>query len=233
FLSSTVTRLDKLLGAVFLTSLFSNQTPNLPEAYYWMVGSITYQLGCILLLFFFTTVLKSDRKSGGMFLLLSLLAGILIVAIAGSNEVLMLLILLTVVLIAMLKVKNRSRDKWRWVAYALITLICVAIVISAPGNVERASLYPNRHRFWYSLAMSSLQEMRFLVIWISNPAFIFATILFVPIAGRLAGKITLVRRLQRHSVLCAIGLLLIVFLGFFPPYWATGVLGQHRTVNTV
>src|SRR5262249_37507572 len=148
-LRSSITRWDKLVAATFLLALFSNQTPNLPEAYFWMVGAVTYQLGCILTLFFFTTVIRSRGKSGSARLLLTLFAGLLIVTIVGSNEIVMLVLLLIVVPITILTLKNKSTDRWHWLAYTVIALICATIVVTAPGNIARGSLFPDRHRFFY------------------------------------------------------------------------------------
>jgi hypothetical protein len=232
-LKSSVTRIDKLVATAFLTALFSNQTPDVTEAYFWMTGAVTYQLGCILTLFFLTSVIRSDESAGIVRLLLFLAAGVLIVAIVGSNETLMLILAVLVIPITVRQLMNKTKDRWIWLAYTMITISSALIVIAAPGNAIRNSYFPGRHRFFYSLGMSFLQETRFLLTWISNASFVLGTLFFIPIASKLSERIRIPKSLRGHPLIPSLWLLILVFLGFFPVYWSTGLLGQLRTVNTV
>jgi len=125
----------------------------------------------------------------------------------------------------------KSEQRRTWLVFLVITMICAAIVIAAPGNAVRSSNFPIRHRLFFSLKESLLQEARFLIIWLSNPVFILGTIFFVPIADRLSDKISALKSLAFHPLVSSLVLLTIVFLGCFPVYWATGSMGQLRTMN--
>ena len=233
FLRPSAALIDKLIAASFLTALFSNQAPNVPEAYFWVTGDIVYQLGGILTLFFFALVIRSSDQSKGIKFLASLLGCFLIAAIVGTNEASLLVLTLLVLTITIKSWTEKNNDRWRWLGFSLVTILCALIVIVAPGNAVRSTFYPNRRRFFFSLGMSLGQEGRFLLTWFSNVPFILATILFIPIAARWSPKIVPLRHLRIHPAISAFLLLMIIFLGLFPPYWGMGMMGQHRTVNTV
>lgn len=230
---SNVARIDKLIAAAFLTALFSNQTPDVTEAYFWMTGASYYTLGCILTLFFFATATKTSDKSPGFNVISSVASCLLIIAIVGSNETLMVILLLAVLPITIKKWIDKKADRRMWVIYTAIAITCAAVVIAAPGNAVRGGYFPGKHRFFFSLGMSLLQESRFLLTWLFNPAFIMGTIFFIPVAGELSEKTKILRQVRVHPLLISLWLLIMVFAGFFPAYWSTGLLGQHRTVNEV
>ncbi len=232
-LKSSFSRLDKLIAAGFLTALFCNQMPDVTESYYFMTGSIVYHLPNILTLFFFALVLKSSEKSKLSKLLLMLLCCALIIAIVGSTETSMLILALVVFPITIKTWAAKSDQRWWWLVFSVLTVICSAVVILAPGNAIRGSYYPGHHRFFYSLGMSLRQEVSFLLIWFSNFAFVLGTILFIPIAAGLSEKLPAFKRLRVNPILFSTALLLLIFLGLFPAYWSMGMMGQHRTITTV
>jgi hypothetical protein len=233
-LKSSFPLIDKLIAATFITALFSNHMPEVTEGYYWMPGSITYQLAGILTLFFFSSTIKTFEARKGRKALWFTLSCILLVAIAGCAETSMVVVFLLLVSIAVKAFRNKVRTRWFWLSFLVLTTLCALVVIIAPGNSVRSSFFPNRHRLLFSLGFSLAQEVRFLFKWFSNPALVLGTILFVPIAVKLSDRIDLLRkRLYTHPLIYLLLLLGVVFMGFFPAYWSTGLLGQHRTVNLV
>lgn len=230
-LKSDFRLVDKLIAAGFLTALFSNHMPNVAEGYYWMGANVFYQLGVILSLFFFALVIRSpghSKASRGFFVLLNC---ILIIAIVGSSETTMLVFSVIIFMITIKAFIEGSAGRWKWLIFSVITIICAIVVLSSPGNAIRSSHFPGRQRFFFSLGMSLAQEARFLLSWFSNLTFILGTILFIPIADKLSDKSDLLKHFRIHPIILTLLLLAIVFLGFFPAYWSTGLLGQHRTVN--
>ena len=233
-LRSSATRLEKLIGAGFLTALFSNQAPSIAEAYFWVTGNLVYQLGGILTLLFFALVIRSSARSGPIGLARLLIGCALIAAIVGTNETSMLSLAVVVFAITVKSWIARSDKRISWLVFSVVTIICASIVILAPGNAVRAAYYqPHKHVYLYAIGMSLKQEASFLFIWLANLSFILATIISIPIASRLAHKIDLLKHLRVHPAFSSILLLVIVFCGFFGPYWGMGTMGQHRTVNTV
>jgi len=232
-LDSSATRLDKLIAAALVTALFSNQMPDITEGYYWLSGSVTYQLASILTLFLFALAIRA-LKGGKRSNLALVGCGLLIIAIVGCNETSMALLLFLLTGITVKAFSIRSTARWAWVALLGVAMLCALVVILAPGNAVRGSYYPNKHRLFFSLGFALIQEARYLLKWITNPALVLSTILFVPIAGKLLRKSNLVKnQLRIHPLTALLFLLGLVFLGFFPAYWSTGLLGQLRTVNTV
>ncbi|HEY0322548.1 MAG TPA: hypothetical protein VGC66_16450 [Pyrinomonadaceae bacterium] len=233
-LKREATVVEKLIAASFFTALFSNQMPELTEGYYWMPGSITYMLGVILTVFFFGSVVRLFDSRGISRRLWFLSCSLLIVAIVGSSETLMAIFFLLMLSITIKAFVCRDDSKWLWLWFLLLTTVCTLVVFMAPGNAVRSSRFAGGHRLFYSLLFSSAQEARFLLKWLSNPALILGTILFIPVAYRLSEKNELLKRhFKFHPFAGLLLLLAIVFLGFFPAYWSTGLLGQHRTVNLV
>ena len=232
-LKQSVSLLDKLIATLFLWALFSNQTPDITEAYFWVTSDLVYQVGGILTLCFFALMLmrasRSRLSTAG-----ETLAGVfLIAAIVGCNEVSMLVLDLLIAVIAVTAWIRKSDRRSQWTVFCIVAATCSLVVILAPGNAMRSLSYPNGRRFFFSIGMSVLQEARFLSTWLTNGAFMLATILFIPAASALSERIEILKRIRIHPVLSTAVLLLMVYLGFFPAYWGMGTMGQHRTVNTV
>ncbi|MGB9178692.1 MAG: hypothetical protein WCB68_05535 [Pyrinomonadaceae bacterium] len=223
---------DKLLLASFITALFSNQMPEITEGYFWMGATLYYQLGNILCLFFFALATKLSVKTKGVRVLMFLSSCILIVAIIGSTETTMVIFALLVFTITIKTLVAKSAERWMWLVFLILTIACAFVVLSSPGNAIRSSYFPNRSRFLFSLGMSLRQEISFLLIWFSNISFLLGTILFIPVAAGLSDNAALPKFFRINPLIPTLLLLLIIFLGLFPAYWSTGMMGQHRTVNT-
>ena len=232
-LGRNVSPLDKLIAALFVTALYSNQMPDPTEGYYWAGSSLGYQVGGILSLFFFALAAKLRGRAKGVRLLIALGCCVVAVMAVGSSEVVMVVFVLLLSLITAKAFRERWETRWAWLSFCAVAVLCAAVVVAAPGNAIRSGFFPNRHKLFYSVAMSLAQEARFLLTWLSNSSFALGTLFFIPVAFELAGRIGLLKRLYVHPLVSTLLLLTIVFLGFFLPYWSTGMLGQHRTVNLV
>lgn len=233
-LVSQVSRLDKLVAALFLTALYSNQMPDVTEGYYWAAGTLTYHAGCLLSLLFFALAARLHRQTkGARRLLLTLLCCVLAVLVVGSTEAVMIIFILLLSLITAKAFRERWETRRAWLSFSLVAVACAVVVVAAPGNAVRAGKFPDNYKVFYSAAMSLVQEARFLLIWLSNSSFVLSTILFIPVAFKLAGRVDVLKRLYVHPLVSSLILLAVVFLGFFLPYLSTGMLGQHRTVNLV
>lgn len=229
---SGLTTVERLLLASFITALFSNQMPEITEGYFWMGATVYYQFGSILCLFFFALAASLPRKTKGARSFTFLLCSVLIVAIVGSTETTMIIFAMLVAVITVKMLLLKTEECWMWVIFSIITVACALIVVSSPGNAIRSSFFPNKYRFLYSLGMSLRQEVAFLSIWFSNISFLFGTLLFIPLAAKLSDRADLPKYFRIHPLIPTLLLLAVIFLGLFPAYWSTGMMGQHRTVNT-
>jgi hypothetical protein len=234
FLQSTVTLIDKLIGAAFFVGLFSNQMPEITEMYYVMTSRMAYLLPCLLTLVFFALALTASRKTKRLRLVLRILAGVLIFAIVGSSEISLLVLALLIFSVTINLWLDQQEESWLWLVFSIVTIVCGAIVIVAPGNTVRSAMFDSgQHRFIYSAGMSVRQELSFLIIWCSNLSFLLSTLLFIPLAANLSDKMAFFKHVRLHPLACSLLLLLLVFFGFFPAYWSMGIMGQFRTVDTV
>jgi Family of unknown function (DUF6056) len=232
-LKASVGRIDKLMVAAFLMSLFSNQMPEVTELYYFWTGVIVYQLATALSTFFFALAIKAGQSSGGAKIVLTIGCCLLIAAAVGSNETSMLILAVIVFLVAFYLWLNRAPQRWQWTLFCAVTVVCAAILMLAPGNAVRASLLPSgQHNLIYSLKMSVRQEISFLTIWFSNFALIFGSILFIPLAAKFSDLLPF-KRVRIHPLVSSALLGLLIFIGLFPAYWTMGMMGQHRTISTV
>jgi hypothetical protein len=113
------------------------------------------------------------------------------------------------------------------------TAICALLVMLSPGNGTRRSMYPAHYQLAHSVGMSALQTLRFVGDWASSGSLLLATLLFAPLARKLWSRSAQTPRIAKAAFwLSVAGLVLVVPVGVFPAYWETGILGQHRTVNT-
>lgn len=223
------TRPQAAIGALAWTALYAHLMPDMPEGFYWYTGSVTYQLPNALCLFAVALLIRGIRNNT---LWVMAAIGALLVFIIGSNEVIMLLVVVGTFLVGAWSLRRNLR----WSAASLvITALIVGgalLVILAPGNEGRGSLFPDRHRLLTSLGMSVLQTGRFSMEWITCPALLLLSAIWWMNHRHLA---------QRFPLLsCGFGLspwksvpalFAVVFLCVFPAYWSTGILGQHRTAN--
>ncbi len=173
--------------------------------------------------------LENPKRPKASFIVLSYF---LIIAIVGSSETSMFFLLFIIGAITATNFWLKSSNRWIWLGLLSLTILCSVIVIASPGNEIRSGMFQNRHRFFYSLGMALLQEVRFVATWVTNPAFILTTILSLPVLDKIIEKNYLLKNhFFIHPIVTTILFFGLMLCGLFPPYWATGMLGQHRSVN--
>lgn len=224
-----LTTAHEWLGAAAFLAIYLNLMPDLGEGFYWYTGAITYQLGSILFLVHLALLIPGPSGKTSMARTIpNLLLAFLIV---GMDEVHMLLMVGFHV----------ARILWLWFSGKrqgaapafLASVACAsALMVLAPGNAVRGSMFAGTHLFWHSLGMSALQSMRFVGMWLLSPAFLVTVLLYLPLHGYLRARIPGLRRLSEVPLLFLVLLpFLLVMAVTFPAYWSTGLLGQHRTIN--
>ena len=218
-----------MTGAVIWTALYAHLMPDMAEGFYWYTGSVTYQLPSALSLFVAALLVRAMRKNS---IAVMAAMAVLLVFIIGCNEVIMLLVLVAALLMAAWSFsRNLHRNAGGGFIFLLV-LACALLVILAPGNEGRGSLFPDRHRLTYSLGMSALQTGRFLLEWITCPSLFLLTMVWWMNHRRLSQRFPLIEDGFGLSPWISIPALIgVIILCVFPAYWSTGLLGQHRTVN--
>lgn len=229
--AGSLDRFHALLGALLFVLLFVNIMPDLSEGIYWYTGAVTYQLANALFLFLLAAWAVQLRMPANRSSLRIAVIALLTVLIAGSNEVHMVFLILfhggLLFLCARSSVQRRTI-----MAMLLLALACGMVVYLAPGNAGRAGQFPHKHELFHSLLWGAIQTVRFFFLWIASPALLLASVLYIPVSRWLAERVPLFQNGFGLKPWMALSILILpVFVAMVMPYWATGLLGQHRTVN--
>jgi hypothetical protein len=222
------TRSEIVTGALALCALYLCQMPSLGEGVYWYTSVVTYHAALVVAVVHLACLAHSRRRRTAPAFLIAIA---LLVAVAGFNEVIMIIMLAVYGALFVVTASNGSSGRMAFATLSAVTVACAVIVAGSPGNAARLGEYPLRHRLGPSLAMTALQTVRFLAAWISSGPLLIASMLWLSHANRVAPALPQARG-RASLVLCVLGLLFVVPLTAFPAYWSTGVLGQHRTMNT-
>lgn len=226
----TLPRTDALMLALVQIALFTHLMPDLPEGFYWYTGSVSYQLPNALSLFAAALIVRGSRD-GKRWAYLA--AAPLLFLITGCCEVSMVLAVIAVLLLYS-ATAMRGQGPSNGLPWLLLAVLLGALLmILAPGNEGRGALFPVRHQFFHSLGMSALQSVRFSITWAACPALLLASALWLLHRQRLAAHIPgLADGFGLRPWMTIAALAGVTFLCAFPAYWSTGILGQHRTINT-
>ena len=228
---NTLTRMPALLVALSFTLLNVHLMPHAGEGLYWYTGAVTYLLPNLFMLLNVAVLLywRSSRSTLKRVLLGSTSA-ILIAAIVGSNEVAMVHALLLQG--AALILARNSGMRNLLIGLLVWGLLCSSLVYIAPGNAVREAHFINTGQPLRTVGYSAVQTVRFTGLWLLSPVFLFASILVLQWGRGLRQDDAFRNFLQHTSRWLVLALpVLAVFFAMALPYWGTGMLGQHRTVN--
>ena len=230
-----LTRREALACALGLGGVYVSQTPALGETFYWFTGAVVYQVACIAGALQIASFLEATRDdvSGTGRRLYAALAAVLIVVVVGLNEVAMLMVVIFYTVAAAWAWRNGRAAVTRTAFVMLaVALGASALVVGSPGNAMRETMYPAHRSLVGSVGNTLLQTVRFGVGWVTSGTLVLATILYLPFAERVAAAHAGLSRLGDRFGVALVALpFAAIPVSVFPAYWATGVLGQHRTVS--
>ncbi|MGV3636020.1 MAG: DUF6056 family protein, partial [Flavobacteriales bacterium] len=171
-----------------------------------------------------------SRSSEKPSLLWYVVQSVLIIAIAGSNEVHMAFLVLGHAAYLLWKWREEGRLYRPVLILLALAVVCGVVVAVAPGNATREALFPLRHDAWRTLTYSVAQTGRFTLLWIAVLA--LPSIFFIAFLrkGIEQGVIRPFARPLDKWLVLAIPFAL-VFVSMVVTYWPTGLLGQYRTLN--
>lgn len=217
-------------GALAFVLLYLHAMPDASEGFYWYTGAVTYQLANVLSLFLAANWVQRLRDPADPSPAWYAAQCLLIVAIAGSNEVHMAFLVLGHA--ALVLWKWREARQWYRPAIVLffMAISCGIVVAVAPGNNTREALFPLRHDVWRTLFHGVAQTGRFSLVWIA--LLVLPSLFFIAFLrkGIMHGVIAPFRRPLNKWMVLVIPFA-CVFVSMVVTYWPTGLLGQHRTVN--
>lgn len=216
------------LAALALFVLFLSGMPALGEGIYWYTSAVTYQAAVVVAALHVALVASARRHHS---LSRFTLAGILLFLVCGFNEVIAAFAVAAYGLATVGVWPAGARDRRVFGAMLAIAAVGALAIVGSPGNAARLAAYPLRHRLFASLGMTTLQTARFLAEWSTSGPLLVTSAIWIASADRVAASIPRFRA-RRYLAACTAGILLVVPLAAFPAYWATGILGQHRTIDT-
>ena len=219
------TFLALLIGGVW-TVLFIAGTPDPAQTFYWLGGSITYQMANIFLIILLGLLIwrETTAKDKRLRIWLFIFSSLLVIATVGANEVSLLLtgMILCGGTINSLWKKRDSRAFWA--TLLLIAIGAGLISVLAPGNYERYAgiggsdllLRPDP---WLAAALYLPWVTLRLLYWLANPglwasAFILMIVTFPAVKTWLYHEGALNRRFLILPVLWIAMILVLNALGF-------------------
>lgn len=227
-------RMQSLIIALLISILFLYQMPILSEGIYWYSGSMTYQLATVFVMTYISLLVMYTQGRllfKSKVIHIAVLTVLLIIGI-GFNEVHTIGLILFACIALFIVIKNKLPHRSLFIYLLIITVVFACIMIFSPGNTNRESFATNNHRFLYSLVLSFAQVIRFFLEWVSSIPLLILSFLYYFLNKKLSENNPLFSRSFYLSPLYSTLLLFgIIFIAVFPPYWATGMLGQHRTMN--
>ncbi len=228
-LTDAFARIEVAAGALVLCGLYFCEMPAVGEGIFWYSSAVTYQAAIVVAALHFACVVRGRRANAARLPLSGAVAALVVVA--GFNEVMMVMMVAAYGALLGAAVVEHDRAKPAVAMLLAAALASAFVVMHSPGNAARLQEYPLRHQLGRSLVMTSLQTIRFVAAWLASGPLLLASILWLSNADRLRAAIVPPPRPAR-LLFCLAGLLFVVPLAAFPAYWATGMLGQQRTMNT-
>ncbi|MBP6391281.1 MAG: hypothetical protein KA175_09705 [Flavobacteriales bacterium] len=221
-------RSEASLAAAVLVVLFVHGLPDLSEGLYWYTGAVTYLLPCAASLFVCAAVMILRMTNGQRWRRpLFALAAVLLVFIALSCELHMVLaIMFAATFLYACSVRSRKLEAVP-VILLLIAMGCGVLMFLAPGNLIRELNYPQRGEVLRTAVYGALQSFRFIVVWVASPLLLPISVLWVEVDRRY----DILGQVVPYGGKLLLGSVVVVFVAMALPYWTTGTLGQHRTVN--
>lgn len=217
-----------IVTSLLITLFYLNYQPNITEGIYWFIGISNYHLGNLCLLLHFIFLAKSLSVDGKVKVAFQFITCSLLIISVGFNEIDAILIPILYFILLIFHQKPETANRKLFSVFFSISITASAFVFFSPGNFTRANEFPERYNLLHSLLYSSAQTIRFLLKWIFNLSFILLSIVVVSHAEKIKIKTALFD--YRYL---GYALIFVVFTGSFLPYFATGTLGQHRTINYV
>jgi hypothetical protein len=224
----TADRCHGILAASLFLVLYLQLMPDLCEGIYWYTGAISYQLPSALLLMLMASWSRYFREQGRWTRGWSILAnGLLTAMIAGCSETHMVLMVLFYGALILWKWRTDGTAPKVLLVFSLFAIALGLFMFLAPGNAVRAANFPERGRLLHTLTYATLHTGRFVLTWLVSPALLAASVVWALFVRR--SGIAVDRSIAPGGVLLVTGM--VVFLLMALPFWSTGILGQHRTVN--
>ncbi|MBC7523551.1 MAG: hypothetical protein H7239_03845 [Flavobacterium sp.] len=224
-ISITLSSVKKLsyTGVIFI--LYLVQLPDVCEGFYWMPASLTNQLPTSLTLLFFGFLLKYKNSKNPFHFIFALL---ILIATIGCNEI--TVVILGFILLSLAVYIYHFQKKINYVVLIILAiyLIFSFVEIFAPGNAVRASNIKVKHQLLWSIFKSVQLTISYIFNWF--PIMLLSCLFFIK---DIYANLKLKNSFAIHPFYSIIGVIAIVFLGFFPGVWSLNGQLPDRSINTI
>lgn len=228
---------EKAFLALILTVVFWASMPGPGETWYWLTGSIEYQIpfllmGCCLL------ILTASVNSSSYIKVISCVGAVILAAlVTGFNELIGLLLLGFLSIGIMLSLFWRRLDAALGFTIVLgFTVVGLAVNLLAPGTAVHAAVSTNPYNFITAIRLVFLEPGQAPLPWLGQPAILWLTVLVLTSPGFLSRLPTWVR--TQFTPIVPFWLVLVPFIGLAAVHltllaadYAQGVDAPARILN--
>lgn len=169
----SLSKRNRLVLTFLITILYLLQMESTSEGFYWLAGSVTYQLSIILSIFLFSSLIKLLATSQNRYLLYSILFSLVVI---GLNEIAMMYIGLIIGTIFFYHFFSKKAINYKILLLLLFICICAVFVVLSPGSAARANTYPGNQQVIYSILKTLNSFKTNIGNWL--PSILIAFLLF-------------------------------------------------------
>jgi hypothetical protein len=192
---------EKAFLALILTVIFWASMPGPGETWYWLTGSIEYQIPFLLMSCCLLILTGSLNSSSYIKIISCIGAAILAVLVTGFNELIGLLLLGLLSVGIILSLFWRRLDAALGFASVLgFTAIGLAVNVLAPGTAVHAAVSTNPYNFSTAIRLVFLEPGQSPLPWLGQPSMLWFTILVLTSPGFLSRLPTWVRTPRTSAV---------------------------------
>lgn len=231
FLIKTLFHFNKLKNlslALIFFIFYLSFMPSIMQGVYWFSGSFAiYQTGIILLIFlisFFIKIIRNENKITNI-----LISSIILVVLAGINEVFIFTILPLIFFIFIYFFIKNDNKKWIFLYLFSLFFIFSTFSITAPGNFIRNSMMinslPIEQQIIQKVFFSLNAIKKHLLEWINIPVITISIFYLIFLIKNKS-----IEQKYINPLILLLTNLSIFFFGFFIVNWP---VIEYRTLNVI
>lgn len=223
---NSLSRKAKYVLTFLLMILYLLQMPSTSQGFYWLPGSVTYQLSIILSVFLFSFVIKYLETLKKKYLIISMVFSFLVI---GLNEISLMFVDLVLGVVFVFTLITQRKINYSLLILLIFMAICSAIVVTSPGSAARATTYPDNHQFLYSLLKTIKATKRHLGDWL--PTIIVSFLVFFDYFNKNI-TIETPKLFKVNLLIPSVIVFSFLVIGVFPVYYSLKWV-PLRTVNVI
>ncbi|WP_392388790.1 DUF6056 family protein [Flavobacterium piscinae] len=215
---------------MYFVLFYFNYVPDFGETFYWVAGAYTYQLPVIFFLLYLSSLINLFKNDSKLSIFKNqVLALISLFIVLGCNEVIVVYMNFVNFILVLILLKNKNYFN-RFTPIFLIAIFVSFLMITAPGNFGRGSLFEKSDFHFLKSSLHSLSRSIFVMFfWLSS---LFVILLCLPKSYTFnvdgINKLFLFIRTQKiYLISGSVFLLGVLFTGFFPSIYTTNWIPQR------